>query len=125
MWNISMRWRERRRQQLANSNWQTVFYRRGINQSLHPSCALANCQLLAANCCYCTVKFTTLVAVAPPLALLAVTVTAEVPAGVPGLCAGPGVFMLTPHPASTSNAATAMPAANLNLNFLVCLLKNV
>lgn len=67
-----------------------------------------------------------LVAVAPPLALEAVTVTANVPAGVPGLCDGAGVFMLTPHPASTSNAATAMPAANLNLNFLIChLLKTV
>lgn len=36
-----------------------------------------------ANCSYCTVRFTVLVAVAPPLALLALTMTAEVPAGVP------------------------------------------
>src|SRR5215467_7750072 len=66
-----------------------------------------------------------LVAVAPPLALEAVTVTAKVPAGVPGLCGGAGVFILTPHPASNSNVATAMPAANLNLSFLVCRLKTV
>jgi hypothetical protein len=77
-----------------------------------------SCQLLIAS--YCTVRFTMLVAVAPPLALLAVTVTAEVPAGVPGLCGGAGVFMLTPHPASTNNAVTHIPAANLNLSFLVC-----
>ena len=70
---------------------------------------------------YCTVKFTTLVAVAPPLALLAVTVTAKVPAGVPGVCGGAGVFLLTPHPATTSNAAMLIPAAKLNLNFLVCI----
>lgn len=35
---------------------------------------------------YWTVKFTVPVAVAPPFELVAVTVTAEVPTGVPGLC---------------------------------------
>src|ERR1043166_1507387 len=66
-----------------------------------------------------------LVAVAPPLALLAVTVTAKVPAGVPGVCVSAGVFILTPHAASRSNAATAIPAANLSLSFLVCQLSTV
>src|ERR1041385_2057311 len=66
-----------------------------------------------------------LVAVAPPLALLAISVTAKVPAGVPGVCVSAGVFILTPHPASRSNAATAIPAANLSLSFLVCRLSTV
>ena len=66
---------------------------------------------------YCTVRFTVLVAVAPPLALLAVTVTAEVPAGVPipfgpGVGVGDGVLLLTPQPASSSKARPAEAVAS-------------
>ena len=60
-----------------------------------------------------------LVAVAPPLALVAVTVTAEVPAGVPMKATG-AVFLLSlPQPAITSKAITAKPVTNRILGFLV------
>src|SRR5215472_3860088 len=61
---------------------------------------------------YCTVKFTVLVAVAPPVALLAVTVTANVPAGVRAL-------LLLPHPANASNATQAIAPANRQRSFLL------
>src|SRR5579864_157586 len=75
------------------------------------------------NCSYCTVKFTVLVAVAPPLALLAVTTTAEVPAGVPspfgpGVGVGPGVGELfTPQPARSSKAKPAEAVASRIFEF--------
>lgn len=59
-----------------------------------------------------------LVAVAPPLALLAVTITADVPAGVPnpfgpGVGVGEGVLLFTPQPASSSKAKPADAVASL------------
>ena len=66
-----------------------------------------------------------LVAVAPPLALLAVTTTAEVPAGVPnpfgpGVGVGPGAgVLLTPQPASSSKASPAEAVASRSLEFFV------
>ncbi|MBZ5508340.1 MAG: hypothetical protein LAO78_23005 [Acidobacteriia bacterium] len=58
----------------------------------------------------CTVRFTVLVAVAPPLALVAVTVMAEVPAGVPVAPPPPGAgLLLLPQPASISKAIAAKP----------------
>lgn len=74
---------------------------------------------------YCTVRFTVLVAVAPPLALLAVTITAEVPAGVPnpfgpGVGVGPGAgVLLTPQPASSSKASPAEAVAKRIFEFFV------
>jgi hypothetical protein len=76
---------------------------------------------------YCTVRFTVLVAVAPPLALLAVTIIAEVPAGVPtpsgtgvgvgvrvGVGVGPGPeVLLPPQPVISSKANPAEAVANL------------
>lgn len=75
-----------------------------------------------ANCPYCTVRFTVLVAVAPPLALVAVTMTAEVPAGVPnpfgpGVGVGAGVLLLTPQPASSSKANPAEDVARRIFGF--------
>lgn len=63
-----------------------------------------------------------LVAVAPPLALLAVTTTAEAPAGVP-VTAGVGVgvavvLLLPPQPASTSKAMPANAVASRILALL-------
>jgi len=64
-----------------------------------------------------------LVAVAPPLALLAVTMTAEVPAGVPnpfgpGVGVGPGVGELfTPQPASSSKAKPTEAVASRSFEF--------
>jgi len=64
-----------------------------------------------------------LVAVAPPLALLAVTPTAEVPAGVPnpfgpGVGVGPGAgVLLTPQPASSSKANPAAAVARRIFEF--------
>ena len=69
---------------------------------------------MASRCFYCTVKFTVLVAVAPWLALEAVTTTANVPVGVPGLCCT-AVPMLTLHPAMLSNARQASAPASRNL----------
>jgi hypothetical protein len=72
---------------------------------------------------YCTVRFTVLVAVAPWLALLAVTITAEVPTGVPnpfgpGVGVGPGVDELfTPQPASNSKAKPAEAVASRIFEF--------
>lgn len=65
-----------------------------------------------------------LVAVAPPLALLAVTITAEVPAGVPnplgpGVGVGAGVLLLTPQPASNSKANPAEAVASRTFEFFV------
>ena len=66
-----------------------------------------------------------LVAVAPPLALLAVTTTAEVPAGVPnpfgpGVGVGPGAgVLLTPQPASSSKANPAEAVASRTFEFFV------
>lgn len=68
---------------------------------------------------YCTVRFTVLAAVAPPLALLAVTMTAEVPAGVPnpfgpGVGVGPGAgVLLTPQPAVSTKTRPAKAVASL------------
>ena len=60
-----------------------------------------------------------LVAVAPPLALVAVTVTAEVPAGVPMKATG-AVFLLSlPQPAIISKAIAAKPVASRIPGFLV------
>jgi len=64
-----------------------------------------------------------LVAVAPPLALVAVTITAEVPAGVPnpfgpGVGVGPGAgVLLTPQPASSSKANPAEAVASRSFEF--------
>jgi hypothetical protein len=68
-----------------------------------------------------------LVAVAPPLALLAVTTTADVPAGVPvttGVGVGVGVaavLLLPPQPASNSKAIPAKAVASriLALRFVI------
>jgi hypothetical protein len=68
---------------------------------------------------YCTVRLIVLVAVAPPLALVAVTTTADVPAGVPspfgpGVGVGPGAgVLLTPQPTSNSKAKPARAVASL------------
>lgn len=60
-----------------------------------------------------------LVAVAPPLALVAVTVMAEVPAGVPVKATG-GIFLLSlPQPAIISRAIAAKPVASRILGLLV------
>ena len=61
-----------------------------------------------------------LVAVAPPLALVAVTVTAEVPAGVPtdcrtGVGVGLGALGATPQPAVSNKTRHAEAVANLIL----------
>ena len=65
-----------------------------------------------------------LVAVAPPLALLAVTITAEVPAGVPspfgpGVGVGDGVLWFTPQPANSSKASPAEAVASRSFEFFV------
>jgi hypothetical protein len=60
-----------------------------------------------------------LIDVAPPLALVAVTVTAEVPAGVPVKATG-GTFLLSPpQPAIASKAIAAKPVASRILLLLV------
>jgi hypothetical protein len=71
---------------------------------------------------YCTVRLIVLVAMAPPLALLAVTTTAEAPAGVPvtvGVCVDD--VLLPPQPASTSKAIPAKAVASriFGLRFLI------
>lgn len=71
----------------------------------------------AANLNYCTVKTSVFVAVAPPLALAAETVTENVPVGVPGLCWTGVLLLLPPHPATAANARQAIAPANLNLAF--------
>ena len=79
---------------------------------------------MASRCLYCTVRFTVLVAIAPPLALLAVTITAEVPAGVPspfgpGVGVGDGVLWFTPQPANSSKANPAEAVASRSFEFFV------
>jgi len=84
---------------------------------------IANCQLLIAP--YCTVRFTVLVAVATWLALVAVTTTADVPAGVPtpfgpGVGVGPGAgVLLTPQPAVSSKTKPTEAVASRTFAFFV------
>ena len=75
---------------------------------------------------HCTVRLIVLVAVAPWLALVAVTTTEDVPAGVPspfgpGVGVGPGAGVLfTPQPASSNKANPAEAVASrtfLDLEF--------